>query len=318
MHLVIDGGPHGYQNGGHAHADALSLTLSVRRHAAADRSGHRLLHDGYRLRDRMRSTPLHNTLTLDGRSQSVPSGPVSLGARRQRGVTPLADGAPLRLLRRLARRVCAGRAPPARARRCTATCVVVADLIARDRRAHRSRRALASRSRWTVDDPRRRRRVHAARSRRDRVGFTVPQGTSTLSPATTATGLGLGARLRPLLVRTTTLRVAHEQRAVLDGERVRSGSDNPVADVDWVPIWAEARRDRSRGGDRTAPTPRRTWPSMRSVARAGAWRSSRPGFRRRCRRMPLGDDGDAPGALADGAASRGCGDRSHARTCAAA
>ena len=26
-HLVIDGGPHGYQNGGHAHADALSLTL---------------------------------------------------------------------------------------------------------------------------------------------------------------------------------------------------------------------------------------------------------------------------------------------------
>ena len=29
-HLVIDGGPHGYQNGGHAHADALSLTFAVR------------------------------------------------------------------------------------------------------------------------------------------------------------------------------------------------------------------------------------------------------------------------------------------------
>ena len=29
-HLVIDGGPHGYQNGGHAHADALSLTFTSR------------------------------------------------------------------------------------------------------------------------------------------------------------------------------------------------------------------------------------------------------------------------------------------------
>src|SRR5262249_58320886 len=29
QHLVIDGGPHGYRNGGHAHADALSLTLSL-------------------------------------------------------------------------------------------------------------------------------------------------------------------------------------------------------------------------------------------------------------------------------------------------
>src|SRR5262249_41823002 len=29
-HIVIDGGPHGYQNGGHAHADALSMTLGVR------------------------------------------------------------------------------------------------------------------------------------------------------------------------------------------------------------------------------------------------------------------------------------------------
>src|SRR2546430_7893947 len=29
-HLIVDAGPHGYQNAGHAHADALSLTLSVR------------------------------------------------------------------------------------------------------------------------------------------------------------------------------------------------------------------------------------------------------------------------------------------------
>src|SRR5205085_1499104 len=28
-HLVIDGGPHGYRNGGHAHADALSMAMAV-------------------------------------------------------------------------------------------------------------------------------------------------------------------------------------------------------------------------------------------------------------------------------------------------
>ncbi len=67
--------PHGYQNGGHAHADALSLTLSL--------DGRRLLIDpgtstytmDPSLRDRMRSTVSHNTVTLDGRSQSMPAGP---------------------------------------------------------------------------------------------------------------------------------------------------------------------------------------------------------------------------------------------------
>jgi hypothetical protein len=74
-HLIVDGGPHGYLNGGHAHADALSLTFTSR--------GRPLLIDtgtgGYtidaRIRDRFRATDLHNTLTLDGRSQSRPRGP---------------------------------------------------------------------------------------------------------------------------------------------------------------------------------------------------------------------------------------------------
>jgi hypothetical protein len=72
---VLDAGPHGYLNGGHAHADALSLTLSV--------DGRRLLIDpgtctytmDASLRDRMRSTASHNTVLLDGRSQSLPDGP---------------------------------------------------------------------------------------------------------------------------------------------------------------------------------------------------------------------------------------------------
>ena len=74
-HLTVDAGPHGFLNGGHAHADALSVTLGVR--------GRRLLIDpgtgcytiNRALRDRFRSTEAHNTLVVDGRPQSVPDGP---------------------------------------------------------------------------------------------------------------------------------------------------------------------------------------------------------------------------------------------------
>jgi hypothetical protein len=74
-HGVLDAGPHGYLNGGHAHADALALTLSI--------EGRRLLIDPgtstYTMnaswRDRMRSTASHNTVMVNGRSQSQPDGP---------------------------------------------------------------------------------------------------------------------------------------------------------------------------------------------------------------------------------------------------
>lgn len=90
-HLVIDGGLHGFLNGGHAHADALSLTASL--------GGRRLFVDpgtgtytmSRERRDRFRDSRLHNTLTLDGRSQSVPAGPFhwqqTANARLQRWVT---------------------------------------------------------------------------------------------------------------------------------------------------------------------------------------------------------------------------------------
>jgi hypothetical protein len=74
-HLVFDAGRHGYLNGGHAHADALAVTLTV--------SGRPLLIDPgtatYTMdpesRDRFRSTSMHNTVVLDGRQQSRPRGP---------------------------------------------------------------------------------------------------------------------------------------------------------------------------------------------------------------------------------------------------
>src|SRR5688572_2576683 len=74
-HAVLDAGAHGYRNGGHAHADALSLTLSIDGQPLLIDPGTSTYTMDSQLRDDMRSTASHNTVTLDGRSQSVPDGP---------------------------------------------------------------------------------------------------------------------------------------------------------------------------------------------------------------------------------------------------
>ena len=74
-HNVIDGGPHGYRNGGHAHADALALTMSVRGLPLLVDPGTACYTIDPAVRDRMRSSALHNTVTVDERSQSIPRGP---------------------------------------------------------------------------------------------------------------------------------------------------------------------------------------------------------------------------------------------------
>ena len=76
-HLVIDGGVHGYLNGGHAHADALSLTLTVAGVPLLVDPGTGVYTIDQALRDRLRSSPMHNTLVVDGRSQSIAKGPFS-------------------------------------------------------------------------------------------------------------------------------------------------------------------------------------------------------------------------------------------------
>ena len=45
-HAVFDVGEHGYMNGGHAHADALSLTLSLEGRPFLVDPGHIDIHDG--------------------------------------------------------------------------------------------------------------------------------------------------------------------------------------------------------------------------------------------------------------------------------
>ncbi len=73
-HLIFDAGRHGYLNGGHAHADALSLTLQVAGLPLLIDPGTATYTMDPALRDRFRSSAMHNTVALDGRPQSEPRG----------------------------------------------------------------------------------------------------------------------------------------------------------------------------------------------------------------------------------------------------
>jgi hypothetical protein len=74
-HLTFDAGRHGYLNGGHAHADALSLVLTVQGQPLLIDPGTATYTMDAAVRDRFRSTQMHNTVVIDGRAQSEPSGP---------------------------------------------------------------------------------------------------------------------------------------------------------------------------------------------------------------------------------------------------
>jgi hypothetical protein len=76
---------------------------------------------------------------------------------------------------------------------------------------------------------------------RDRVGLTVAHGTVDAFVADQASGLGWHSPAYGRVDRTTTVRVRYAAAApfwivsVFDLD-----AENPVADVDWVPVWAEA------------------------------------------------------------------------------
>lgn len=74
-HLVMDVGAHGYLNGGHAHADALAITLTLRGTPLLVDPGTPTYTMDPALRDHLRSSSSHNTVTIDGRSSSLPAGP---------------------------------------------------------------------------------------------------------------------------------------------------------------------------------------------------------------------------------------------------
>jgi hypothetical protein len=74
-HAVFDVGLHGYMNAGHAHADALSMTLSIAGRPLLVDPGTATYTMDPAVRDRFRSTASHNAVTIDGRAQSIPRGP---------------------------------------------------------------------------------------------------------------------------------------------------------------------------------------------------------------------------------------------------
>jgi hypothetical protein len=78
--MLIDAGPHGSGRGGHGHADALSLRLSIngRRWLVDPGSYIYLAPEPERhSRDQFRGTGAHNTLRVDGLDQAIPKGPFS-------------------------------------------------------------------------------------------------------------------------------------------------------------------------------------------------------------------------------------------------
>jgi hypothetical protein len=74
-HVVFDAGRHGFLNGGHAHADALSLVLSLGGRSLFVDPGTGTYTMDARIRDRLRAPGSHNTALVDGHQHSEPAGP---------------------------------------------------------------------------------------------------------------------------------------------------------------------------------------------------------------------------------------------------
>lgn len=73
--LVFDHGPLGYLSiAAHGHADALAVWLDVAGSGVLVDAGTWLYHAGGRMRDQFRSTGVHNTVLVEGASQSIPAG----------------------------------------------------------------------------------------------------------------------------------------------------------------------------------------------------------------------------------------------------
>lgn len=79
-YMLVDCGPHGMDNCGHAHADALSFDLASRGRTMLVDPGTYTYTGSKEQRDWYRSSAAHNALTVDGESSSVPAGPFSWDA----------------------------------------------------------------------------------------------------------------------------------------------------------------------------------------------------------------------------------------------
>jgi glycosyltransferase involved in cell wall biosynthesis len=76
-YLLFDCGPHGTDNCGHAHADALAIEVAAQGRSLLIDPGTFTYTGSKAWRDWFRSSAAHNTLTIDGKSSSTPAGPFS-------------------------------------------------------------------------------------------------------------------------------------------------------------------------------------------------------------------------------------------------
>lgn len=98
VHLAFDHGPLGYLSiAAHGHADALSLTLCIDGDPVLVDPGTWLYGSGREWRDWFRSTPAHNTLNLEGQSQSIISGPFNWSHKAQATLVESQHGLPWKL-----------------------------------------------------------------------------------------------------------------------------------------------------------------------------------------------------------------------------
>jgi hypothetical protein len=90
---VIDAGPHGMLNGGHAHADALAMTLSLGREPLfIDRGTFSYIGEQ---RNAFRATASHNTMEFDGESSVSPRGQFHWGPLPERPIATLEEFGPV-------------------------------------------------------------------------------------------------------------------------------------------------------------------------------------------------------------------------------
>ena len=235
-HLIIDGGPHGYQNGGHAHADALSLTMAAHGLPLLIDPGTACYTIDSALRDRMRSSAMHNTLTIDQRSQSLPRGPfhwahvanTRVREWRANDAFDYFDGAH------------DGYAPVEHRRRVLVLhgdLVVVADQVSGEG-THTAAAHWHLDPRWMVrtED----RRITLTRAG-ERVQLVTPEGAVDFLSGDEDTGLGWYSPVYGSLARTTTIRIAHGGAAPFWLASVFGlDAQNGIEHVEWVPVWAEA------------------------------------------------------------------------------
>lgn len=81
MHALIDCGPLGAMNCGHAHSDALSIEVAVGGCPLFVDPGTYTYTESAADRDHFRHSAAHNTVTIDGKSASVSDGPFSWSSR---------------------------------------------------------------------------------------------------------------------------------------------------------------------------------------------------------------------------------------------